>query len=218
VDSLCNGQSLANKKQHTTDVGPNQCYSGHGGTSAAAPLAAGIFALVLSIRPDLSWRDLQYLVKETAVVVNQDDGLWDKTASGQLFSHRYGYGKLDAYAIVQAAKTFKSVKPQSWYKSPVILVNHAIPQGQKGLKSQIIVTKKQLNEANLARIEHVQVHMNARHGRRGDMSVDLISPKGIVSHIATRRDLDYSVAGYKDWNFMTVKHWYVLFSVASSVC
>jgi kexin len=86
------------------------------------------------------------------------------------------------------------------------------------LKSQIIVTKKQLNEANLARIEHVQVHMNARHGRRGDMSVDLISPKGIVSHIATRRDLDYSVAGYKDWNFMTVKHWYVLFSVASSVC
>lgn len=131
------------------------------------------------------------------------------TASGQMFSHRYGYGKIDAYAIVHAAKDFKSVKPQSWYKSPVILVNHAIPQGSKGLKSQIEITKKQLKDANLARVEHVQVRMNAKHGRRGDMSVDLVSPEGIVSHIATTRPRDADDSGYKDWDFMSVKHWYV---------
>ncbi|KAI5821099.1 peptidase S8/S53 domain-containing protein [Pyronema omphalodes] len=192
---------------HTTDVGTNQCYSGHGGTSAAAPLAAGIFALVLSVRPELTWRDMQYLAKDTAVVFNEDDGLWEKTASGQLFSHRYGFGKLDAYAIVQAAKEFKQVKPQAWYKSPVLSVNHEIPQGAGGLKSEFKVTKEMLQKANLERIEHVQVHMNAKHGRRGDMSVDLISPEGIISHIATRRDQDSSTAGYKDWNFMSVKHW-----------
>jgi subtilisin family serine protease len=36
--------------QHTTDVGKNVCTDRHGGTSAAAPIAAGIFALVLEAR------------------------------------------------------------------------------------------------------------------------------------------------------------------------
>ena len=193
--------------KHTTDVGTNQCYSGHGGTSAAAPLAAGIFALVLSVRPDLTWRDLQYLTLETAVPVNLHDGKWEVTANGHPFSHRYGYGKMDAYALVQAARTFEKVKPQTWYHSPVIISNHAIPQGSEGLMSEIVITRQQLDEANLARVEHVQVHMNAAHTRRGDMSVDLISPRGLVSHIATTRQPDESKDGYKDWDFMSVKHW-----------
>lgn len=36
--------------QHTTDVGKRKCTSGHGGTSAAAPLAVGVFALALEAR------------------------------------------------------------------------------------------------------------------------------------------------------------------------
>jgi kexin len=36
--------------QHTTDVGKQECTDRHGGTSAAAPIAAGIFALVLEAR------------------------------------------------------------------------------------------------------------------------------------------------------------------------
>ena len=34
----------------------------HTGTSAAAPLAAGILALVLEAAPNLTWRDVQHLV------------------------------------------------------------------------------------------------------------------------------------------------------------
>lgn len=36
--------------QVTTDVGENACSSSHGGTSAAAPNAAGVFALALQVR------------------------------------------------------------------------------------------------------------------------------------------------------------------------
>lgn len=36
--------------QVTTDVGKDKCSSSHGGTSAAAPNAVGIFALALSAR------------------------------------------------------------------------------------------------------------------------------------------------------------------------
>lgn len=54
-------------KQHTTDVGKNKCTDHHGGTSAAAPIAAGIFALVLEVRPDLTWRDMQHMCVQTAI-------------------------------------------------------------------------------------------------------------------------------------------------------
>ena len=198
--------SGSNDGIHTTDVGTNNCYGNHGGTSAAAPLGAGIMALVLSVRPDLSWRDLQYLCVQTAVPVNEGED-WQNTFIGKKYSHTYAYGKLDAYALVEAAKTYKPVKKQAWYKTPWQHVKHPIPQGDKGLASIFEVTKDMLKKANVERLEHVQVTMNVEHTRRGDLSVDLISPKGVISHLsATRRRDDHRV-GYVDWTFMSVVHW-----------
>ena len=191
---------------HTTDVGTDQCYSNHGGTSAAAPLGAGIFALALSVRPELSWRDLQYICVQTAVPVNTNEE-WDTTSIGKQYSHTYGYGKLDTYAVVEAAKTFKSVKPQAWLKSPWQHVKHEIPQGLQGLSSTFEVTKESLQKANLERLEHVTLTMNIAHTRRGDLSVDLVSPSNMVSHLSTTRRNDDLEAGYKDWTFMSVAHW-----------
>lgn len=192
---------------HTTDVGENSCTAAHGGTSAAAPLAAGLFALVLEIRPDISWRDMQYLAMNTAVPVNEDDGSWETTAIGKKFSHTFGYGKIDAYGLVELAKTWKNVKPQAWFYSPWVHVKEAIPQGDQGLAVDVEVTADMLKKANLERVEHVTVTMNIDHTRRGDLSVDLISPNKIVSHLSVPRRLDNEAAGYEDWTFMSVVHW-----------
>ncbi|KAK6583404.1 hypothetical protein PZA11_004480 [Diplocarpon coronariae] len=192
---------------HTTDVGTNQCYSGHGGTSAAAPLAAGIFALVLQLRPDLTWRDLQWLVMMTALPFDLETGDWQTTSIGKKFSHTFGYGKIDTWATIEAAKTFSSVKPQAWFYSPWIHVNQAIPQGDQGLAVSFEVTSQMLQDANLERLEHVTVTMNVNHTRRGDLSVDLISPDKVTSHLSVTRHLDTAAEGYVDWTFMSVVHW-----------
>ena len=42
------------------------CTSSHTGTSAATPLAAGMLALALQVRPCLTWRDVQHLIVYTA--------------------------------------------------------------------------------------------------------------------------------------------------------
>lgn len=196
---------------HTTDVGTSNCYNAHGGTSAAAPLGAGIIALALGVRPDLTWRDMQYIVMEAAVPVDLDKEEldWQTTAIGKKFSHSFGYGKLDAWRLVDVARNWKNVKPQAWFFSPWIHVNQEIPQGEMGLSVNFEVTEEMMKDANLERLEHVTVTMNAEHKSRGDMSVDLISPSGVVSHIATNRKNDKSAKGYDDWTFMTVAHWYV---------
>ena len=191
---------------HTTDVGTNTCTSSHGGTSAAGPLAAGIYALVLEARPEVTWRDIQWLTVMTAVPFDQPSD-WQTTKIGKSYSHQFGYGKLDAYAIVEAAKTWDLVKPQAWYYSPWMHVKQEIPQGDTGLASTFDVTEQDLKDANLERLEHITVTMNVQHTRRGDLSVELRSPNGIVSHLSTARRDDGARVGYVDWTFMTVAHW-----------
>ncbi|KAK2808118.1 hypothetical protein FQN50_005036 [Emmonsiellopsis sp. PD_5] len=192
---------------HTTDVGTNTCSTRHGGTSAAGPLVVGVLALALGVRPELSWRDLQYLLVETAIPIHTDESDWQETSIGKKFSHEFGYGKVDAYSLVHLAKEWTPVKPQAWLHSPWLQVHHPIPQGDKGLASSFEVTKDLLKENNIERLEHVTVTMNVNHTRRGDLSVELRSPSGIVSHLSTTRSPDKLEAGYVDWTFMSVAHW-----------
>ncbi|KAI5293008.1 pheromone processing endoprotease [Ascosphaera atra] len=136
-----------------------------------------------------------------------DTGDWQQTAVGKPFSHMYGYGKVDAYSLVKKAKDWTSVKPQAWFDSPWLSVHHEVPQGEVGLASYFEVTDTMLKRSNVERLEHVTVTMNVEHTRRGDLSVELRSPSGVVSHLSTPRSKDTEEAGYVDWTFMSVAHW-----------
>jgi len=146
---------------------------------------------------------------QTALPIDPESGEWQTTSIGKKFSHTFGYGKIDTWATIEAAKTFVNVKPQAWFYSPWIHVNQAIPQGDEGLAVSFEVTPAMLKEANLERLEHVQVTMNVEHTRRGDLSVELVSPDKVVSHLAATRKFDTSPDGYDDWTFMSVVHWLV---------
>ena len=198
---------------HTTNVANvgGGCVKTHGGTSAAGPLAAGMYALVLEVRPDLGWRDMQWLTMETAVPFETQGEPtpydWQNTTLGKKFSHQYGFGKLDAWALVEKAKDWKKVRPQAWFNSPWQHVRTPIPQGDQGLAHHYTVTKDMLKEANFDRVEQITVTMNINHTRRGDLAVDLQSPNGMISHLSTARRNDEHNGGYVDWTFMSVAHW-----------
>ncbi|CAG8433712.1 11274_t:CDS:10 [Ambispora gerdemannii] len=192
---------------YTTDVGQRLCASTHGGTSAAAPIAAGIFALVLEVRPDLTWRDVQYLALTSAVPFDLGDEEWSMTAAGRYFSHKFGYGKIDAYKIVRNARTFKNLEPQTSIETEIIKIDQRIPMDDEGVLSSIEIFQSQLDSTNFSRLEHVTVTLNIDHTRRGDIEVDLISPKLIRSKLAPPRIYDTHRAGLENWTFMSVKHW-----------
>lgn len=196
---------------HTTDI-HNKCSATHGGTSAAAPIAAGVYAIVLSANPNLTWRDVQYVLVLLSVTVNEDDGSYQKTANGKLYSHKYGYGKIDAHKMVHYAKEWKNVKPQAWYFSDIQTANEKIESGKDVARKVLIlrtmtVTKDDMDVMNLERIEHVTVKVNVRATFRGRVAMRLISPTGVVSDLATFRPRDLSLKGFTDWTFMSVAHW-----------
>jgi Subtilase family len=67
-----------------------------GGTSAAAPIAAGVACLVLSLAPSLRVGEIKELLQKTARRIDPAGGSYD--ARG--FSPYYGYGQIDALAAL----------------------------------------------------------------------------------------------------------------------
>lgn len=68
-----------------------------GGTSSACPLVAGICALVLSVNPNLTAKEVKTLLKETARKIGDGDGYVDG------HSRYFGYGCVNAEEAVKAA-------------------------------------------------------------------------------------------------------------------
>ena len=153
----------------------------------------------------------------TAVPFDQPSD-WTKTALGRSFSHQFGYGKLDAWAMVEAAKTWRLVKPQAWFESPPIQLENGVYNvqdkfsgglmiGHDGVESSFEVTSVMLSENNFDILEHVTVRVWIQHTRRGHVDVSLLSPNGIRSMLAEKRPADLADDGFPGWRFMTVKHW-----------
>ncbi|KAJ2115400.1 pheromone processing endoprotease [Coemansia sp. RSA 922] len=197
----------------TTDLGLRSCTDKHGGTSAAAPLGAGIFALALSVRPDLTWRDVQHVAVRAAVPVDTSDSDWTNVAEGRRYNHKYGFGKMDAWRIVETAKTLDHVGRQTSIICPRDEANTDIPvlsrQGapNESATRTVEITAAQVAEAKMRRIEHVTVVVDMSHDFRGNVEIWLESPHGIRSQLATVRQHDNSNQGLTDWRFMSVKHW-----------
>ena len=179
---------------HTTDI-KKKCSATHGGTSAAAPLASGIYSLILSANPNLTWRDVQYISVLSATPINEEDGNYQTTALNRKYSHKYGYGKTDAYKMVHFAETWVNVKPQAWYYSDIIEVNQTITTGpeqkaspnpikrdspQKIIHSSVNVSEKDLKIMNVERVEHITVKVNIDSTYRGRVGMRIISPTGLL--------------------------------------
>ncbi|CAH8465038.1 unnamed protein product [Heterobilharzia americana] len=94
----------------TIDLG-HDCTRLHSGTSASAPMAAGIIALLLEANDRLSWRDVQYITLLTANPKPFKDGNFTKNAVGRQYSQLYGYGLMDAGKMVRLGELWRGVPP-----------------------------------------------------------------------------------------------------------
>lgn len=84
----------------------------YAGTSTATPLCAGVAALMLQVNPHLTWVEVRHLLRKTAVKIDRDcqdevgrwvDRLGRHNSVDPYFSRRYGFGRVNARAAVEAA-------------------------------------------------------------------------------------------------------------------
>jgi len=193
----------------TTDITGSNGYSSNdytnsfGGTSSATPLASGIIALMLEANPNLTWRDVQHILVDTATKNNPSDPGWKTNGSSRLFHHAYGFGRINAAAAVQTASTWTNVPAA--ITSPLqatVTTPLAIPDNNPTGISQTAV----ISHSKALFTEHVEVTVNINHTYRGDLEIVLTAPSGMQSVLATSRDSD-SGDDFSNWTFTSVAHW-----------
>lgn len=192
----------------TTDL-RGKCTDRHTGTSASAPLAAGMCALALEANPYLNWRDMQHIVLRTArplaeMKPKDGDDPWVKNGAGRWVSHSYGYGLMDAGAMVALAKKWPGVPPQrecvQKYSDKIVIpasTHRTFEYVSSGC------------EGNVMFLEHVVVRITLTiPSDRGKLSIKLTSPAATTSTLLYPRNKDTNNKdGFVDWQFMSVHHW-----------
>nr|XP_050854502.1 furin-like protease 1 isoform X5 [Vespula vulgaris] len=193
--------STGEKQVVTTDL-HHQCTSSHTGTSASAPLAAGICALALEANRDLTWRDMQHIVVRTAKPANLKAPDWVTNGVGRNVSHSFGYGLMDATAMVRLARRWRTVPEQHKCEVSAPHSGRAIPP-----KSQLVLDLHVKECSGVNFLEHVQAKVSLMASRRGDLQIQLTSPQGTKSTLLAKRPHDVSKAGFNQWPFMSVHTW-----------
>lgn len=190
----------------TTDL-RKICTVNHTGTSASAPLAAGICALALEANPTLTWRDMQHIVVNTARKANLDPRVWTTNGVGRQVSHSFGFGLMDAGAMVRLARNWTSVPPQHICEIAGSQErNKPIPMNGKLVIT--LDTDGCKGTPNYVRyLEHVQARITLTADRRGEVVIYLTSPSNTRSTLLARRERDYSREGFNNWAFMTTHNW-----------
>uniref|UniRef100_F1L3M6 Neuroendocrine convertase 1 n=2 Tax=Ascaris suum TaxID=6253 RepID=F1L3M6_ASCSU len=192
----------------TTDIG-NGCAQDHSGTSASAPMAAGIIALALEANPSLTWRDVQHIAVWTAEpepLLKNNEG-WVRNAAGLYVNSRFGFGLMNAFSFVMAARSWTNVPKQricttvfpSFTKRSISDTSGAI------INFRTDACAGQINEVNY--LEHVQLVLDIVYPIRGHLSIFVVSPQGTRTQLLKVRREDKSPAGFRHWPFMSVHTW-----------
>ncbi len=170
-----------------------------GGTSSASPLAAGVVALMLEANPQLSWRDVQHVLVESARKVHPASPQWEVNGAGYDINYDFGFGAVDATAAVTLAETWTPVGEEVSATTGTVQVGVTLPDNNAAGHS-VTVTKSES-----VRIEHVELVLNASTAHVGDLRVRITSPEGTESLLAAPRS--DSTSNYSNFVFTSVRHW-----------
>ena len=215
------GVDMITTDRHQSGWGVNGAsdYADFSGTSASAPMVSGIVAMMLEANPNLGYRDVQkilaYATTHPDVQDWKENGASDRNLGGLQYNDKAGFGLVDAYAAVQLARTWTetntSINEISASARKFGMVE-SIPDGDGSSYTMAFEV-----DSNLS-VEHVELGIDLRHQRLGDLIITLTSPNGTVSTLMDRPTVnserpfglsgqDSGVPTHLLWDFSSVQFW-----------
>jgi subtilisin family serine protease len=162
------------------------------GTSAATPIVSAVAALMLSVNPNLTYNDVQYILAMTAKKIDIYNKSWKKNAAGILFSNIYGFGMIDAYEAVKMAKDFESLGQE---------INATNKFVKNSLDYNKEVMSVDINES--FKVFKVFVIISTDYDNCGKLKIVLSSPNDTNSTLAYGDTILNT--NYNNWQFLSFK-------------
>jgi subtilisin family serine protease/subtilisin-like proprotein convertase family protein len=176
----------------------NGDYTGNmNGTSSAVPVASGIMALILQANPELTYREVKYIVAKTATVQNKYAFYydWEKNGAGIYHSPYYGFGIINPSKAIEMAESFSALENEQ----SILYENNS---GEVLKPFKIVSNEIEISE-NLI-IEHVEVIPDIAHTNIGYLKIYITSPSGTKS-VLMNGDKELFGTYQGGWSFNTLK-------------
>ncbi len=196
--------------------------SAFSGTSSAAPAVSGAVAILLGIKPELTWRDVKHILARTARKINPDiaevraafDGTpyilqhaWQTNAAGFDFHNWYGFGAVDVDAAVAMAESHTadslgSLDESEWFEAVAgQKLSLDIPDADG---AGISATMEVSGFPEGADIEAVVLEIAIEGGDAFDFGITLGSPAGTQSVLnPPLNSVLKGSSGISDWRLLS---------------
>jgi subtilisin-like proprotein convertase family protein len=172
------------------------------GTSFAAPIVAGVVALILEANPSLTWRDVQGVLAISSQRMGDEDSSWTTNSAGVSHSYLYGFGLVDATTAVAVAQSWMNYSPELQITGESGTISLTIPDYPSGPVSSII----SIEADDAFKTEWATVYLSLSHSSRGDLDVILISPTGTESILHPGQRPENTQVDER-WKLSTVRNW-----------
>jgi len=195
-----------------TTTGPDNKYIDYfTGTSASTPFVAGGVGLMLEANPNLTVRDVQHILVESANQNDPTDGDWVENGGGYQVNHQYGFGAIDVEDAVQLAKDWTPVNKEVKVSRVEWEGTGPIPDYDAS-KPEFLTSTIAIDEADDISVEWVEVMFNGEHRYLGELEIVLISPDGTESVLTSPHTRNEKYGGDRfnslaHWTFTSARHW-----------
>ena len=139
----------------------------------------------------LTWRDVKLILAASARKNDPDNTGWEQGAFKYApatdrydFNHEYGFGMVDAKAAVDLAQTWTNVRDLREITSESPVINLRIPDLPSSGTPNPVTTNLTVGPY-VEFVEFVEVNTHFNHPFFRDLTVELVSPAGSVSTLAT---------------------------------
>ena len=211
------GLLTTDRHQNGFGLNPTGNYANFTGTSAAAPVVSGVVALMLEANPNLGYRDVQKILALSASHPDTQswkiNGASNWNLGGMHYNDGMGFGLVDAYAAVQLALTWTDSNTainEVSDSARLFGLHDAIPDGDGTVYS------RKFSVDSAMQVEHLELGIDLRHTRLGDLVIEVISPNGTVSRLMDRptvnaeqpfglSGVDSGVPTHLLWDFSSVQ-------------
>lgn len=206
------GTSILTTAVDNHDGDPTNDITYVSGTSFAAPIVSGVVALMLEANPGLGYRDVQQILALSSQKIDPTSSSWATNGAtnwnggGNMVSHDFGFGLVDAHAAVRLAETW-TLQSTAANEQVISVSGNVSPNSllsQSGANSYVTTVSGAHDHFS---IDWVELDVTLTNARNGDLTIELISPDGTDSVLLDHPNGGTNAAGNLNFTFSTNHNW-----------